>query len=338
MTQRKNRQFLLVSRPVGMPADENFELREAAVPELEDGQVLVRTLYLSVDPYMRGRMSDAKSYVEPFALGEVLQGGVVGEIVESKNERWKAGDVVVGLLGWQEYSVSNGRGLLKIDPSVAPITTALHVVGMTGLTAYFGLLDIGKPQEGETVVVSGAAGAVGTVVGQIAKIKGCRVVGIAGDDEKCAYLTEELGFDAAINYKTADLNAALKESCPNGVDVYFDNVGGDITEAVMRRINFQARIPICGQISQYNLEKPDLGPRIVFTQLLKSSALAKGFIVNDYAKQHKEGMQQLAQWVMEGKIKYRENIVDGLENVVEAFLGLFRGDNIGKQLVKVADL
>ncbi|MBL0387577.1 NADP-dependent oxidoreductase [Tumebacillus sp. ITR2] len=338
MTNRKNRQFLLTSRPVGMPADENFELREVTLPDLEDGQVLVRTLYLSVDPYMRGRMSDAKSYVEPYPLGEVLQGGVVGEIVESKNERWQPGDVVVGLLGWQDFSVSNGRGLLKIDPSVAPISTALGVVGMPGLTAYFGLLEIGQPQEGETVVVSGAAGAVGTIVGQIAKIKGCRVVGIAGDDEKCAYLTHELGFDVAINYKTtADMRAALKEACPNGVDVYFDNVGGEITDAVMSRINFQARIAICGQISQYNLEKPDLGPR-VFTQLLKSSALAKGFIVNDYAKQHKEGMQQLGQWVMEGKIKYRENIVDGLENVVEAFLGLFRGDNIGKQLVKVADL
>ncbi|PWK14494.1 NADP-dependent oxidoreductase [Tumebacillus permanentifrigoris] len=338
MTVKKNRQFRLVSRPVGMPSNENFTLQEVDLPELQDGQVLVRALYISVDPYMRGRMSDAKSYIEPFPLDEVLVGGGVGEIVESKNERWQAGDVVVGQLGWQDYTVSNGRGLLKLDPSLAPVTTALGVTGMPGWTAYFGLLDIGQPKEGETVVVSGAAGAVGTIVGQIAKLKGCRVVGIAGDDAKCQYLLNELGFDATINYKTTDdLRAALKRACPDGVDVYFDNVGGEITDAVMSRINFQARIAICGQISQYNLEEPELGPR-VFTQLLKNSALAKGFIVSDYAPRHKEAMLQLGQWVAEGKIKYAENIVDGLENSVEAFLGLFRGENIGKQLVKVSDL
>lgn len=338
MSSKKNRQFLFVSRPLGLPSDENFRLKEVEVPELLDGQVLIRTLYLSVDPYMRGRMSDAKSYVEPFPLGEVLTGGVVGEIVESKHEKWQTGDVVVGLGGWQDYTVSNGRGLLKIDPTQAPISTALGIVGMTGLTAYFGLLDIGQPQEGETVVVSGAAGAVGTVAGQIAKLKGCRVVGIAGDDSKCDYLVKELGFDVALNYKsTPNLSSALQEACPQGVDVYFDNVGGEITDAVMHHLNFQARIAICGQISQYNLEQPTLGPR-VFVQLLKKSALAKGFIVNDYAPRHMEGMQQLIQWLAAGQLKYSENIVDGLENAVDAFLGLFRGENIGKQLVKVSDL
>jgi NADPH-dependent curcumin reductase CurA len=321
-----------------MPTQEDFKLQEVDVPELQDGEVLVRSLYLSVDPYMRSRMSDAKSYIEPFALGEVLAGGVVGVIEDSKNERWKAGDVVVGMLAWQDYTVSNGRGLLKLDPSAAPITTALGVTGMPGWTAYFGLLDIGQPKEGETVVVSGAAGAVGTIVGQIAKLKGCRVVGIAGDDAKCQYLVNELGFDVAINYKTAsDIQAALADACPDGVDVYFDNVGGDITDAVISLINYQARIVLCGQISSYNLEKPDVGPRL-FGQLLKKSALVKGFIVSDYQARHMEAILQLSQWVKAGQLKYAEHIVDGLENSVDAFLGLFRGENIGKQLVKVGDL
>ncbi|MGB8956469.1 MAG: NADP-dependent oxidoreductase, partial [Tumebacillaceae bacterium] len=252
MTVEKNRQFLLVSRPVGMPSDENFKLVETEIPSIEVGQLLVRTLYLSVDPYMRGRMSDEKSYIAPYELNEVIQGGAVGRVVESKHEKFAVGDIVSGMLGWQDYSVSDGTGIMKIDPTRAPVTTTLGVAGMPGLTAYFGLTDIGNPQPGETVVVSGAAGAVGTVVGQIAKIKGCRVVGIAGEQEKIEYLLNELGFDAAINYKTADVRTALQEACPNGVDVYFDNVGGDITDAVLARINHGARIAICGQISSYN--------------------------------------------------------------------------------------
>jgi NADPH:quinone reductase len=336
MTTRKNRQFLLVSRPTGMPTDENFELRETDVPAIEDGQFLVRALYISVDPYMRGRMSESESYIEPFKLGEVLSGGVVAEVVESKHPKYAAGEIVTGNFGWQDYSVSDGTQVSKVPPGVPP-TATLGAAGMTGLTAYFGLLDIGQPKEGETVVVSGAAGAVGTVVGQIAKIKGCRVVGIAGGKDKCDFLVNELGFDAAIDYKNTDnLRAALKDACPNGVDVYFDNVGGAITDAVMSLINFQARIAICGQITQYNLEKPELGPR-VFVNLLTKSALAKGFIVNDYAARFKEGFVNLGQWLMEGKIKYRENIVEGLENTPQAFLGLFKGENTGKQLVKVAD-
>jgi len=332
-----NRQILLMEYPKGVPTEGTFQLVETSVPSLEEGQLLVKTLYLSVDPYMRSRMSTAKSYVEPFELYKVLQGGVVGEVMESKNGKFAAGDVVVGMLGWQDYSVSDGKALHKINPDLAPISTALHVVGMTGMTAYFGLLDIGKPQAGETVVVSGAAGAVGSTVGQIAKIYGCHVVGIAGGREKCSYLTDELGFDAAIDYKeTENLLKSLREACPNGVDVYFDNVGGDITDAVILHLNQFARIPICGQISAYNATEIDKGPRN-FVHLLKTSSLAKGFIVNDYAHRTKEAMTQLGQWVLEGRIKYRESIVEGLENAPQAFLGLFSGENTGKMLVQVAE-
>jgi NADPH-dependent curcumin reductase CurA len=320
-----------------MPDESNFELIESSVPEIKDGEVLVKSLYISVDPYMRGRMSDAKSYAKPYEVGEPFMGGIVGKVVESRHSRFEAGMYVEGRMDWAEYNVSDGSEIRKIRPERAPISTALHVLGMPGLTAYFGLLHIGKPKEGETVVVSGASGAVGMIVGQIAKLKGCRVVGIAGSDEKCDYITKELGFDAAINYKTAEnLRRSLKEACPNGVDVYFDNVGGTVTDKVMTLINFQARIIICGQISQYNLEKPEMGPRVM-GQLLTTSSMMKGFIVSDYAEHNKEALTQLTQWVQEGKIKYRENIVEGFENTVHAFLGLFRGENIGKQLVKVEE-
>jgi NADPH:quinone reductase len=337
MVNNSNRKILLASRPVGMPDESNFEMIEERVPEIKDGEVLIRTLYLSVDPYMRGRMSAAKSYAKSYEVGQPFQGGMVGKVIESKNPRFQADQFVEGRLEWAEYNVSDGSSIRKINPELAPITTSLHVLGMPGLTAYFGLLHIGQPKEGETVVVSGASGAVGMIVGQIAKLKGCRVVGIAGADEKCAYLTEELGFDAAINYKTADnLRNQLKEACPNGVDVYFDNVGGAVSDAVMTLINFQSRIIICGQISQYNLEKPEVGPRVA-GQLLTTSSLMKGFIVSDFAEHNKEGLTNLSQWVREGKIQYRENVVEGFENTVEAFLGLFRGDNIGKQLVKLSE-
>jgi hypothetical protein len=299
--------------------------------------VLIQTLYLSVDPYMRGRMSDRKSYVPPYELNGVVGGGAVGRVLQSKSPSYREGDIVLGNYGWQRYAVASADQLQKVNPELAPITTALGVLGMPGLTAYFGLLDIGQPKEGETVVVSGAAGAVGMTVGQIAKIKGCRVVGIAGSDEKTAYLVQELGFDAAINYKTTtDLREDLKAACPNGVDIYFDNVGGTVSDAVMTMLNYQARIPLCGQIALYNLEKPDVGPRMQ-TQLLITSSLMKGFIVRDYASRFEEGISQLAQWVREGRLKYKENIVEGFENTIKAFLGLFTGENLGKQLVKVAD-
>jgi len=336
MENQVNRKILFTSRPKGMPDESNFKMIEDKMPEIKAGEVLIRTLYLSVDPYMRGRMSDAKSYAEPYKVGEPFIGGIVGKVVESQNSRFTEGQIIEGRLEWSEYNVSDGSDIRKVNPDIAPISTALHVLGMPGLTAYFGLLYIGQPKKGETVVISGASGAVGPIVGQIAKLKGCRVVGIAGTDEKCSYLTDELGFDAAINYKKAvNILSALKDSCPDGVDVYFDNVGGKISDAVMNLINFQSRIVICGQISQYNLEKPEMGPRVT-GQLLKTSSLMKGFIVSDYAEHNKEGLVQLSQWVKEGKIKYSENIIEGFENTVDAFLGLFRGDNLGKQLVKVA--
>jgi len=342
MENRQNKQILLASRPAGMPTADNFKFVEAPIPQPADGEVLIRTLYLSVDPYMRGRMSDRKSYVAPFALNEVITGGVIGEVVESRAENFKAGDIVTGMLGWQLYSIARGDGadissIRKVDPQLAPVTTALGVLGVPGLTAYFGLMDIGQPRAGETVVVSGAAGAVGTVVCQLAKINGCRVVGISGSDEKNDYLRDELGVDATINYKSGgDIHAAMKEACPDGVDVYFDNVGGEISDAVMMRLKHGARIIICGQISLYCLEKPDVGPRMqVF--LLVSSAMMKGFIITDYASRFAEGVMQLGGLLAQGKLKYAEQIVEGFENTPQAFLGLFTGDNLGKQLVKVAD-
>ncbi|HEY0098320.1 MAG TPA: NADP-dependent oxidoreductase [Pyrinomonadaceae bacterium] len=338
MNDKTNRKILLASRPAGMPTLDNFEIADAGMPQPQAGEVLIRTLYLSVDPYMRGRMSERKSYIPPFALNEVITGGGVGEVVESRSDAFQPGDIVTGQLGWQLYSVMQGAdgSIRKVDPTLAPVTTALGVLGMPGLTAYFGLLDIGQPVAGETVVVSGAAGAVGTLVCQIAKIKNCRVVAIAGSDEKNRYLTSELGVDAAINYKTStDMKAALREACPKGVDLYFDNVGGDISDDVLPLINQRARIVICGQISLYNLEEPDVGLRVQ-PYLLVNSALMRGFIVRDYAARAAEGIQQLGQWLAAGRLKYAENIVEGFENTPRAFLGLFTGENLGKQLVKVA--
>lgn len=331
----KNRQVLLAKRPQGVPDESTFQFVETHVPELKDGEVLVRTLYLSVDPYMRGRMNAAKSYAPPFEVGKPLIGGVVGKVVRSNDPNFSEGDYVTARLDWADYSVVNGKRLQKIDPNLAPVTTALHVAGMPGLTAYFGLIDIGKPKAGETVVVSGAAGAVGSVVGQIAKLKGCRVVGIAGSDEKIAYLKNELGFDEVINYKTtANLREALKKACPDGIDIYFDNVGGEITDAVVFLLNFHSRFVLCGQIAHYNDTEVEMGPRFL-PYFLTRSVLLKGFIVSDYADRFDEGYQQLAAWLKEGQLKYKETIVDGLEHAPDAFLGLFRGENIGKMLVKV---
>lgn len=333
-----NEKVILASRPQGMPEKGNFSIQEESLPVPQAGEALVRTLYLSVDPYIRGRLSEAKSYAEPYKVGEVIMSGAVGQVMESTDPAFKQGDIVAGAWGWQRYAAVNTSTLRKVNPDLAPVTTSLGVLGMTGLTAYFGLLDIGQPKEGETVVVSGAAGAVGMVVGQIAKLKGARAVGIAGSDEKNAYLMEQLGFDAAINYRTEpDLKAALEKACPDGVDVYFDNVGGEVSDAVLSLINKNARIPVCGQIALYNLEKPDQGPRIQGV-LLTNTALMKGFLVGDYSKDYPKAMSELAQWVSLGRIQYAENIVDGFENTIEAFLGLFSGDNLGKQLVKVGEM
>jgi NADPH:quinone reductase len=330
-----NRQFVLESRPNGLPAESNFKMIDTPIPALQDGEFLAKARYLSVDPYMRGRISGMRSYAAPVEIGQVMVGGGVAEVVESKNPEFAPGDVIGIYMGWQEYIVSKGVGARKIDPSASPISTAEGVLGMTGLTAYFGLLDVCNPKAGETVVVSGAAGAVGSIVGQIAKIKGCRTVGIAGGDDKVAWICDDCGFDAAFNYKTTDnYSARLKELCPNGIDVYFDNVGGPITDAVFGLLNVGARLSICGQISQYNATKLEMGPRLLGA-LIVARAKVQGFLVSDYAAKFGPALAEMGGWVKEGKIKYREDIVEGFENLPKAFIGLFAGENTGKRLVKV---
>ncbi len=333
-----NKQITLAARPVGFPKDSDFKLVEFPLPTPGRGEILVRALYLSVDPYMRGRMSSGKSYAPSVELGGVMVGGVVGQVVESNHPQFAPGEIVQGDFGWQQYAVSGGKGVRKVDPKLAPISTALGILGMPGLTAYFGLLEIGKPQLGETVVVSGAAGAVGSLVGQIAKIIGCHVVGIAGTDEKVRYVVEDLVFDNAFNYRsTANYYRKLIELCPNGIDVYFDNVGGAVTDAAVRLINVRARLVICGQISQYNLKRLEMGPRWLWALIVKQ-AKAEGFLVFQFSERFDQGLRQMAQWLQEGKLKYRENVVEGIENAPRAFIGMLKGENIGKQLVKVADL
>jgi NADPH-dependent curcumin reductase CurA len=332
-----NRQFVLASRPVGLPEESNFKMIETPIPDLKDGELLARAMYISVDPYMRGRISQAKSYAAGVEIGGVMVAGGVARVVESKNEKFAVGDIVDPYMGWQEYIVSSGKGLRKLDPSIAPVSTALGVLGMTGLTAYFGLLDVCHPKEGETVVVSGAAGAVGSIVGQIAKIKGCHTVGIAGGNDKIEWILKDCGYDVAFNYKTdANYGAKLKELCPKGIDIYFDNVGGAITDAVFMQINTFARMSICGQISQYNNAKPELGPRLL-GMLIVARAKAQGFLVTDYMPRFSEGLTEMAGWLREGKLKYREDIVDGFENLPKAFIGLFHGENTGKRMVKVQE-
>jgi leukotriene B4 12-hydroxydehydrogenase/15-oxo-prostaglandin 13-reductase len=330
----QNQTIRLASRPTGTPTAENFQFETTEVPSPGSGQVLLKTRYVSVDPYMRGRMSAGKSYVEPFEVGEPIAGGVVAEVVESQLDTLPVGSVVVGNLPWQQYSLSDGKGLQQIPTGPAPISYFLGLLGMPGLTAYFGLLDICQPKPGETVVVSGAAGAVGMVVGQLAKIKGARVIGTAGSDEKVAYL-KELGFDEAINYKTANVAEALAAAAPNGVDCYFDNVGGEITDAVYDLLNKHARIALCGQIASYNATEAPVGPRPE-GKLLKTSARLQGFIVSDYLPQWPEGVQQLTEWYSQGKLKFEETITEGFDQIPNAFLGLFKGENTGKAIVKVA--
>lgn len=314
----------------------DFQLAYSQVPSPTSDEVLVRSAYLSLDPYMRGRMNEVPSYARSVAIGEVMIGGAVGFVMESNDPEFQAGDAVEAMLGWQEYGVCRGRDLRKVD-SRAPISTALGVLGMPGLTAYFGLLDICDPQPGETVVVSGAAGAVGMLVGQIAKFKGCRVVGITGSEMKISWLLGELGFDAAINYNTSlDLDARFDEVCPEGIDVYFDNVGGAITDAVLQRINIGARIAACGQISQYNLERPEMGPRWL-GQLIVKQAKVQGFMVSRFSERFSEGREQMAAWLKQGRLKYREDIAQGIEAAPQAFIGMLHGKNQGKQLVQLSE-
>ncbi len=334
MSRVRNRQIVLAARPRGYPKETDFRLVETEAPTPGPGEVLVRGIYLSVDPYMRGRMNDVKSYAPPAQLGEVMTGGVVGAVVESRHPRFQPGEIASGDLGWQQYAVAKGEALRKVDPRLAPISTALGVLGMPGLTAYFGLLEIGQPKPGETVLVSGAAGAVGSLAGQIAKIKGCRAVGVAGSDAKIEWL-RSLGFDAAFNYRTAtDYPTKLQEVCPNGIDVYFDNVGGSLTDAALRLINVKARVVICGQISQYNLEKPEMEPRWLW-QLIVKQARVEGFLVFQFADRYREGLEQMAAWLKDGKLTYREEVVEGIENAPAAFIGMLQGRNTGKQLVKI---
>ncbi|WP_299381675.1 NADP-dependent oxidoreductase [uncultured Lacinutrix sp.] len=328
--------ILLNNRPVGKPTVSNFEfVTEDKELSISEGEILLEAAYVSVDPYLRGRMSDAKSYVPPFQLNEPVQSGVVAKVVASKNEKFTEGDFVAGMLNWSTQQVSNGEGLNKVDGSKAPLSTYLGVLGMTGLTAYLGLTQIGKPKAGETIVVSGAAGAVGSVVGQIAKILGLHVIGIAGTDEKIDMLKDKFGFDAGINYNTSkDINADIKRLAPNGVDVYFDNVGGPISDAVLFNINHFARIIICGAISVYNDTETPTGVSVQ-PFLVKNSALMQGFIVSNYADKFPEAMQQLSGWLAEGKLKYTETIVEGFDNIPTAFIDLFEGKNKGKMIVKI---
>lgn len=331
----KTKEIILAFRPKGMPDKTNFEFKETEIPQIKEGEVLLKGLYYSVDPYMRGRMNEGKSYVPPFKVGEPINGGVVAEVLESRDPRFKLGDKIQAILPWQEKMVAKADYLQKIDGSIAPLSYYLGILGMPGLTAYFGLLDIGKPTKGETVVVSGAAGAVGSVVGQIAKIKGCRVVGIVGTDEKIQMLKKGFGFDAGINYKTTqDMKAAISKACPDGVDVYYDNVGGTISDAILANINFGARITICGQIALYNATEAPVGPRPQ-PILLTKSAMMKGFIVGDYSDRFPEAATQLAEWVKSDKLKFEETIMQGFDKLPEAFIGLFHGENKGKMIVKV---
>jgi NADPH-dependent curcumin reductase CurA len=332
-----NRQITLAGRPVGMPKESDFRLEESPMPHPGSGEVLVQALYLSVDPYVRGRLTGVTTYARGLELGEVIVGGVVGRVLESSDPRCSAGDVVEGMLGWQEYAVAPAKQMRKIDPADGPLSSALYVLGMPGLTAYFGLLEICRPQPGETVVVSGAAGAVGGLVGQIAKLKRCRAIGIAGTNEKVRFLIQELGFDGAFNYReTPDYAAKLKELCPKGVDVYFDNVGGAITDAVMRQIANHARVAVCGQISQYNAERPETGPRWL-SQLVVKQAKVEGFLVSQFADRFEAGLHQLSTWLKEKRLQYREDVIHGLENAPQAFIRMLEGKNIGKQLVKLSD-
>ena len=333
----QNRQVRLGARPVGLPTADDWQHTTEDVPEPGEGQFLVRTEYVSLDPAMRGWMNDARSYIRPVRIGEVMRAAALGRVIASNHPGFAVGDHVTGTFGVQEYAVSDGRGVIKADPERAPLPTYLGVLGLTGLTAYFGLLDVGKPREGDTVVVSGAAGAVGSVVGQIAKHLGCRVVGIAGGPEKCRSLTEEFGFDAAIDYRSGDVRAGLKEHAPDGVDVYFDNVGGEILDHVLARLRLGARVVLCGAISQYNATERPAGPAN-YLSLLVNRASMTGMLVFDYEKRYAEGMAALADWLAAGVVTARETVVDGtIDDFPEVLLKLFTGENTGKLLLRLAD-
>ncbi|HZN21322.1 MAG TPA: NADP-dependent oxidoreductase [Gaiellaceae bacterium] len=328
-----SREIRLVARPKGFPGEDLFELAETPIPEPGEGQLLVRNAYFSVDPYMRPRMNDVRSYVAPFTLGEPMVGGAVGRVERSRNDRYAEGDWVVHGLGWREWALSDGSGMRRIDSAVAPVSSFLGVLGMPGLTAYYGLFELGQPQEGETVFVSGAAGAVGSAAGQMAKIAGCRVVGSAGSAAKIEWL-RELGFDAAFNYREQPVREALAEAAPEGIDVYFDNVGGDHLEAAIGALHTYGRVAACGSVSRYNDVEPSPGPRNMFMVVTKRLRI-QGYIITDHYDRYPEFFERASEWVREGRLRYRETVVEGIDNAPRAFLGLLRGENIGKMLVKV---
>jgi NADPH-dependent curcumin reductase CurA len=335
----KNRRIVLAARPAGEPKPSDFRLEEAPVPEPAEGQVLLKILFLSLDPYMRGRMSAARSYAKPVEIGEVMVGGTVAKVIASRNPAFAEGDIVVSYSGWQEYALSDGKDLRKLDPSAAPVSTALGVLGMPGMTAYVGLLNIGRPQPGETVVVAAATGPVGSAVGQIARIKGARAVGIAGGPEKCRAVIEEFGFNAAVDHRAPDFAERLAAACPKGIDVYFENVGGKVFEAVVPLLNDFARVPVCGLIAHYNDTAPPSGPdRLpgLMRAALTRRLTLRGFLVFDFADQTAAFARDMGEWVAAGKVKHREDIVDGLERAPQALIGLLRGENFGKLVVRVA--
>lgn len=340
MTPTVNRQVRLAAHPDGFPRESDFTVTDSPVPEPDAGQMLCRTIYLSLDPYMRGRMNPGPSYAPGVGLGEVMVGGTVSEVVHSNLDGYLPGDIVLNANGWQQFGLSDGAGVRKLDPSIAPISTALGVLGMPGMTAYVGLLDHGQPQPGETVVVSAASGAVGAIVGQIARIRGCHVVGIAGAQEKCDYVVDELGFDTCVTHRRDDLADALRAACPNGIDVYFENVGGKVFEAVLPLLNTFARVPVCGRIANYNLTGappgPDGVPRLMGLTLVRRITF-RGFIVFDHRDREADFLCDVSGWLRAGQVRYREDIVEGIDRAVGAFRGLLEGGNFGKLLVRVAD-
>jgi NADPH-dependent curcumin reductase CurA len=334
-----NRQILLASRPHGEPTLDNFKLAETTLPSPAPGQLLLRSQYLSLDPYMRGRMSGEKSYASPVEVGGVMGGQAVAEVVESNHPDHRVGEIVLAPIGWQEYMLSDGDGIQEIDPSLGPVSYALGVLGMPGLTAYTGLMNIGQPKPGETLVVAAASGAVGSVVGQIAKLKGCRVVGIAGGAEKCRYVKEELGFDDCLDHREPDLADRLRTACPDGIDIYFENVGGEVFTAVFPLLNNFARIPVCGLIAHYNATEAPAGPdRLpqVMHQILVKRLTFRGYIVSDFASQYPQFLAEVGGWLRDGRIKYKEDVTEGLENAPRELIGLLRGENFGKKIIKLA--
>ena len=329
-----NRTVRFIARPIGEPKRSDFAFTDEPIAALEDGQMLLKVHYLSLDPAMRGWMNEGKSYIAPVGLGDVMRAGGIGEVVESKHSKFAIGDFVSGMTNVQTWCVTDGKGFTKVDPKLAPLTAYLNVLGMPGMTAYWGLMDVGQPKAGETVVVSGAAGAVGATVGQIAKLKGCRVVGIAGGQDKCDYVVNTLGFDACVDYKTGDTRKALRAACPNGVDIYFDNVGGEILDVVLTQINLKARIVICGAISQYNTTTPIKGPSN-YLSLLVNRARMEGIVVFDYAHKYKEASIEMGGYLASGKMVSKEHVVEGIDTFPETLMKLFKGENSGKLVLKV---